>query len=347
MYKLEIVEECDEVAIVQYVDRQMTLGTKGRRILIRKPLEEEWQLYAKFPFVWEDLFAWNRLASRVLRIEKCIICPTRSGKFLGIRKGRVYDVSARHARELFSIQGRAPLPRGITSSIDGEIFFGEYFSNKERGPVNIWAVKPDLLSYRRAHTFPANCVRHVHGLYSDPHEPGRIWVTTGDLNGECHIYYSDDGFKSMERIGDGTQLWRAVSLMFTENTVCWFTDTNLDYNFFVELDRTTMEATALFDVDNSTLYSCRTADGYYLAASVVEAGDFTKSNSAVIRVSKDCRDWRRVASYEKDGYSPVYFGFGAISFPSGTFESGNIWVSGKGLRGFDGFSRLLSLKEDA
>jgi hypothetical protein len=343
MYKLEIVEKSEEVAIVHYVDGRGTWGTKGRKILFRKPSKKGWQIIAKFPFVWEDLFGWNRLASRALRIEKCIVYPTELGKLLGIRKGKVFDLSAGDARELFTIQGRAPLLRGVACSVNGELFFGEYLSNKERRPVNIWAVRSDLSSYRKAYIFPSGSIRHIHGLYSDPLKPERIWVTTGDLDGECYIWYSDDGFKSIERIGDGTQLWRAVGLLFTEEAVNWFTDTNLADNHFVSMNRKSMEAEILFDVDNSTLYSCRTTDGYYIASSIVEEGEFVKSKKATIRVSKDCQNWESVLSFEKDKYSKRLFGFGSLSFPSGKFSSNSVWLSGKGLKDIEGISRDMEL----
>ncbi len=346
MYKLEVVEKCEEVAVVHYVDERGTWGTKGQKILFRKPSEKGWQIIAKFPFIWEDLFDWNRLASRALRIEKCIVYPTELGKLLGIRKGKVYDLSAGNARELFSIQGRAPLLRGVACSANGELFFGEYLSNKDRGPVNIWAVRSDLSSYRKAYTFPASSIRHIHGLYNDPFKPERIWVTTGDLDGECYIWYSDDGFKSIERIGNGTQLWRAVGLLFTEDSVNWFTDTNLADNHFVSMNRKSMEADILFDVDNSTLYSCKTTDGYYIASTIVEEGEFIKSNKATIRVSKDCRNWEPVLSFEKDKYSKVYFGFGVISFPMGYFSSNEIWISGSGFLELGGRSGLFSVDND-
>ncbi len=345
MYKLEIVEKSEEVAVVHYVDERGTWGTKGRKILFRKPSQKGWQIIAKFPFIWEDLFGLNRLASRALRIEKCIVYPTESGKLLGIRKGKVYDLSAGNARELFSIQGRAPLLRGVARSADGELFFGEYLSNKERGSVNIWAIRSDLSSYRKAYFFPSGSIRHIHGLYCDPFKPERIWVTTGDLNGECYIWYSDDGFKSIERIGDGTQLWRAVGLLFTEEAVNWFTDTNLADNHFVRMDRKTMKAEILYDVDNSTLYSCRTTDGYYIASTIVEEGEFIKSNKATIRVSKDCLNWKSVLSFEKDRYSKVYFGFGAISFPVGQIKSGEVWMNGTALRGVDRCSLRVSIRD--
>lgn len=346
MYKLEIVEKSEEVAVVHYVDERGTWGTKGRKILFRKPSEKGWKIIAKFPFIWEDVFAWNRLASRALRTEKCIVYPTESGKLLGIRKGKVYDLSVGNARGLFSIQGRAPLLRGVARSADGELFFGEYLSNKERGPVKIWAIRSDLSSYRKAYIFPSGSIRHIHGLYSDPFKPERIWVTTGDLNGECYIWYSDDGFKSTERIGDGTQLWRAVGLLFTEDAVNWFTDTNLADNHFVRMDRKTLKAEILLDVDNSTLYSCRTTDGYYIASTIVEEGEFIKSNKATIRVSKDCRNWEPVLSFVKDKYHKACFGFGVASFPMGIFSSNEIWISGSGLLELEGRSGLFSMRTD-
>jgi len=104
-----------------------------------------------------------------------------------------------------------------------------------------------------------------------------------------------------------------------------------------------MKAEILFNVDNSTLYSCKTTDGYYIASTIVEEGEFIKSNKATIRVSKDCLNWESVLSFEKDRYSKVYFGFGAISLPTGNYTSEEVWISGSALNRFDGFPLKTAL----
>ncbi len=346
MSRFKILEECKEVAVVHYVDEKGAWGTKGRNILFRSPKSNKWDRIADFPFVLEDLLGWNRLASRGLRVNKCIILPTDSGSLLGIRKGKVYKISSETVSELFQIQGRAPLLRGVAKSKTEEIYFGEYFSNRERGPVHIWAVSHDMASYRKAFTFPAGSIRHIHGLYNDPFQQDRVWVTTGDLNGESFIWFSDDGFQTVTRLGDGTQLWRAVGLLFTEDSVCWFTDTNLADNHFVLMDRDSMKASILFDLDNSTLYSCRTNDGLFIASTIVEEGEFIKSNRATISISDDCKTWRNIMSFEKDLFPKTYFGFGLISFPSGSFSSKEVWISGMSLKGIDGYCKKISFPGD-
>ena len=341
-----IAEECKDVSIVHYVNERGTWGTKGRNIFFRSHKSNKWKKIAEFPFILEDTVGWNRLASRALRVNKCIILPTDSGDLLGIRKGKVYKISSTKVSELFQIQGRAPLLRGVSRSQNKEIYFGEYLSNRERGPVNIWAVSHDMTSYRKAFSFQAGSIMHIHGLYDDPYNKQRVWVTTGDLNGECFIWFSDDGFRTITRLGDGTQLWRAVGLLFTENSVCWFTDTNLADNHFVHMDRKNQKAFIVSDVENSTLYSCRTTDGLYFASTIVEEGAFIKSSRATIRISHDCKNWEEIVSFEKDSYPKTYFGFGLISFPLGSFSSKEVWISGTALKSFDGFCKKISLLGD-
>jgi len=340
----EIVEKTNKVSIIHYVGDEKIFGSKGRRVYLRKKTDKGWNHYKSFPFIWEDLFSFNRLASRALRLDKCIVFPTKIGKIMGIRKGKVYDLTDRNPIKLFDIKGRAPLYRGIVENENG-IFFGEYLSNRDRNEIRIWNTSSDLKKSEVVYTFKKNTIRHIHGLYKDPFEMNRIWLTTGDLNGECYICYTDDNFKTLNKIGNGTQLFRAVGLLFTKEKVCWFTDTNLDQNYFVKMSKKDFKVEKEFPVDNSTLYSCMTTDGYYVASTIVEEGEYIKSNKATIRMSKDCLNWKKVKSYEKDRYSKKYFGFGSVIFSKGSFSSENIWFSVAALKGFHG-SALLKIKVD-
>jgi hypothetical protein len=62
-------------------------------------------------------------------------------------------------------------------------------------------------------------------------------VTTGDEQGECHIYRTDDRFRTFERIGDGSQVWRAVRLFFTAQHVAWLMDSQDERNFACRISR--------------------------------------------------------------------------------------------------------------
>jgi hypothetical protein len=45
----------------------------------------------------------------------------------------------------------------------------------------------------------------------------RCIVLTGDAGSECRIMRTEDGFASVETVGEGDETWRAVSVLFDEN----------------------------------------------------------------------------------------------------------------------------------
>ena len=77
--------------------------------------------------------------------------------------------------------------------------------------------------------FPA--CRHIHTLVVDPYT-GHIWIGTGDIGVQNHIYYSDDKGDSWKQIGYGTQEWRVLSIWFTANYVYWAMDSQEKQKIF-------------------------------------------------------------------------------------------------------------------
>lgn len=76
-------------------------------------------------------------------------------------------------------------------------------------------------------------VRHVHAVQHDPYGD-ELWVTTGDADDECLIGRlrgaegadggSGDERLRLDRVGGGSQEWRAVELAFTPEAVVWGVD---------------------------------------------------------------------------------------------------------------------------
>jgi len=342
--KLKILHRNDRAVIVHHVDERGAWVTHDREILYGSGKGGEWEIRGEFPFAMpRDMFAWSRPTHRAMRVDKCNLYPTRMGKLLGIRAGTVYAIEGGRTHPLFSIQGDCVLHRGIAETHEGSLYFGEYFRNPERGPVRIWRLSPDLCTYHVAYTFPKGSARHVHGVYSDPYFKNRLWVTVGDYEKECFLVVTDDGFKTVERIGEGTQLWRAVGLLFTEKAICWLTDSHLEQNYVVSMDRDNFQLNTHGEVENSSWYCAQTSDGLFMAATTVEKGPGVKTDNASLLVSKDGIHWEKVASFRKDFLPLQPFGYGVISFPSGSFSSRLFWISGEGLVGLDGCSLLCSL----
>jgi hypothetical protein len=303
-----------------------------------KPGDEVWQTVAAFPFAFpRDLFNFSRPTARAMRSDKCNIYVNRFGKLLGIRSGMVYRIEKEKAIPLFAIQGDCVLHRSISEDEEGNFYFGEYFMNPGRLPVNIWQVSSDLTQWRKMHDFHE--IRHVHGIYRDPYQKQVYWVTVGDFEGECFLMKSEDCFGTFTRIGDGSQTWRAVNLFFTPEHISWLTDSNLEVNHACRMNRKSGELEIGQTMDSSTWYGCTTIEGVHLAFSTIERGPAILSDESSVLISEDAFHWDKIFSFKKDPWKPVQvFKYGVISCPSGDVSIKNLYLSGEGLIGLDGIS---------
>jgi len=339
---------------VHHVDERGVWASKGRRVFHAITSGDEWNEVARFPIGnAKDFLEYPRLARRLLRTDKCSLYPTREGKLLGIRRGGVYDLSTKHAgesdaemRALFSVHGDCVMPRAIAEDDQGRLYFGEYFGNGDRVPVRIWRVDPLLESYEVAFEFPAGKIRHVHAVHSDPYVPGRMWVTTGDFAGECHLVFTDDYFETVHYLGSGGQLWRIVGIIFKEDRLCWLTDSHIEQNYVVAMDRVRCEAEIMSKRDASSWYAAETQDGVFLATTTVEPGAGIQTDRVRLLVSEDGIEWEPAAEFSKDAYPMTGFGFGSISLPSGRYGRSEIWISGEGVHGLEGIAQLGRLTDE-
>ena len=338
-----------EVVLVHHQDERGVWATRGRTIFHALPGGDasgaSWSRIGSFPAApVTDYLGIGRLPRRFLRSEKCNVYPTRSGKLLGIRQRVVYRLDAAGGpKALFEIHGDCVMNRAIAEDADGNLFFGEYFGNPERGPVRIWKVFPDLESFELAYTLEAGRTRHIHAIHMDPFHEKRIWVTMGDYAAECYLAYTDDSFESLHFLGDGSQLWRMVGIVFQENRLCWLTDSHIEQNHIVSMDRASESAPEIHgDRDASCWFVAETSDGVYLATTTVERGAGIQTTDVRLLASEDGLEWEPVATYPTDRY-PMQLGFGSLSLPSGDFPATGFWISGEGVREVDGRSRLCRL----
>jgi hypothetical protein len=290
----------------------------------------------RFP---RDLSFGVRILERLLRADKCLVVP-HAKAIVVIRSGKVYRWDERLV-ELGVIQGDCPLHASACSGKSGALYFGEYFMNPERGPVSVFRVCPSGERLEVAYVFPAGTLRHVPGVYRDPFHHRRLRVSVGDNDGECHLYWTDDEFNSLSRIGDGSQLWRAVGLVFTPTKVIWGTDSPHRTNHFVSWDRHNGELEVGQKVDGTVWYAGTTSDGIFFAGTSVEKGPGVTTNKASVYLSSDGHEWSPCVSFTKDALPMPLFKWGTLSFPTGTFPASRIWISGEALRGLDGVSQLL------
>lgn len=332
------------LSLVQHADERGVWATAGRRILFKGHGHGRWQRLATFPRSWPtDLAAPLRPLRRVLRADKCNVYPTRNGRLLGIRGGQVYRIDGEVFTPLFRLQGDCVMSRSIAETAEGELYLGDYFMNPDRRPARIHRVSPGLDRHEVACELTSPRVRHVHAVHVDPCVPGRLWVTTGDFENECYLGVSDDGFRSLRFLGDGSQRWRVVGLLFFEDRLAWGTDTHIAQNHVVTMDRASETITLHGERDASSWYAAQTTDGLCLATTTVEPGPGIHTDRARLLGSEDGIEFEVLAEYPKDRWPLRFFGFGSLALPSGRFSSQSFYLSGEGLAGFEGSTRHCSV----
>lgn len=331
-----------QATIIHHIDEDEGIwATKNRRIIYGK--NGRWREIAQFPLSYpQDLFGFSRPTSRAFRSDKCNLYQNQSGRLFGIRAGIAYKIAQGKTFKLFDIQGDCVLHGSIGEDPYGNIYFGEYFMNPERKAVRIWRVDQDLASWRVAAELKN--IRHIHGIYQDTFNPQFFWVTVGDFEGECFILRTADFFKTFDWFGDGSQIWRAVRLFFSEESINWLTDSNIEQNYACRMRRNDLKLEVGHSVDTSTWYGCQTGEGLYVAFTTVERGPAIQTNESSILISKDAFHWKKIFGFRKDFWRPVQlFKYGVISCPSGIMTNKKIYVSGEGLVGLDGISLCASI----
>lgn len=339
--KLRVVKEIDQ-EVIHYADSEKVISSKFNHLTIR---EADWKKEIRLPVSMLTRFlGMFRLIRRFLRLEKMWVIPLASG-YVVFWQRRVYHLS-RDCSQLtctMKLTGFRSLLYNTVASIDGnELFFGEYGRPHPEGK-SIYRSINGGLSWEKVFNFPKDKIRHIHSCNWDPYEE-KIWVCTGDREGQSYILCADKEFKEVEWIGDGTQSYRAINLFFEEETVHWLMDSPLKEAYHIKLDRKTRNIEIKQSLPGPVWYSKKLADGYYVAATAQEKGPSQIDDKLHFIVSKDLVKWEETATFAYDGLPKGWFHFGLIAFAPGTQSSQGFYMFCVGVKGFDGKAYLCKLE---
>jgi hypothetical protein len=263
--------------------------------------------------LWKIVASRSRLAQRLLRFMVMNVVPLDDGSlFVTFDKsvGMVRDGKYKHLDGL-----KRPcrvLRGGCAVDESGDVYFGEYLANTERGPLHIYRYRRGEDAVRVVHTFAAGEIRHVHGLYHDKFT-NSIWCLTGDDERECNFLRSGDGLKTVETIGTGDESWRAVSLLFGERSVFYGTDAEYRDNNIFELDRVSGQRRDLGSVSGTVFYSKQVGPDLFFTTTAENAPSQAENVAELWLVSNG--KCRQLAKFKKDRWHTSLFQFGTIHFP--------------------------------
>lgn len=237
------------------------------------------------------------------------------------------------------------LRSGCAVDKNGVVFLGEYLDNKQRSPIRIYQYVQGSMQIEVVYTFPANSIRHIHGIYSDPYTKD-LWCVTGDYGNECRILRTPDSFRHLEIIGEGDESWRCVSLLFAENALYYATDSEFQQNRIYRIDRKTGKRDELANLDGLVYYSYALGEDLFFGVTAElcpwQKGSAHKGRSASLwHVSED-GNIQKLIAFEKDHLSVKYFMPGTLHFPRGPGLLTTFYFHCVGLNGTDNLTYRVS-----
>lgn len=279
-------------------------------------------------------FDYSHLFNRLLRLGIRTLYILKSNTVLVISEGIIYRYASK-TRKLKKVNvlrnGRGPLRNGITEDREGNVYYGEYWSNKERNCVNLYKSTDDGQTWNIIHSFREIPIRHIHAVQYDSFL-NLLWLCTGDKDEECMIAYSKDFGKTFTEIGIGSQKWRAMSLTFTKNYLYWGTDNPSGHNNIFQWRRSDRFLKEIATV-KGPVYDSIKIGNKILFSTAVEKGEGNQDGYARIYCVNKNLDNIELFKSKKDSWHPVLFGYGRLELVLGDIEAGSFWVVTRGLVG--------------
>jgi hypothetical protein len=301
-----------------YWDHRILYASRGYQIVRLVPDDSttEWQFVAAFrPLWWRRLTSQTTLTSRLVRDGFHALAMLSDGTMVGAVPGAIVTRTAGSGEFHVThriLRGTRPLH--ITSTPEGTIYWGEYFDNRERAEVHVYASQDRGVTWQVAYTFPAGNIRHVHNIVHDRWRQ-RLWILTGDEGAECKVLRATCDLHSIETVISGNQQARAVAAIPTPEALYLSTDTPYEQNHVYRLDRAgRLEQVA--DLNASSIYGCQAGPGLFFSTMVEPSARNTDREVHLVG-SPDGTRWQTLARWKKDNLSMKYFQYGNAFLPNG------------------------------
>ena len=85
----------------------------------------------------------------------------------------------------------------------------------------------------------------------------------------------------METVGEGDETWRAVSMVFTEDSIYYGTDAEYRANQIYRIDRKTGERESLGEINGTVFYSKRIGENLYFTTTAENAPAQTENVASI------------------------------------------------------------------
>lgn len=327
------------------INNKVFYAAKGYKIFKSFNSGKNWELDGTVKDVKYGLIAnTSRLLARLFRAEISNLIVLQNGSRIITAKKGIFLAQAHKKifEKTFTIT-RGNRPMNICEDKHGTLYFGEYFSNQNRDEVHIYKSVDSGKLWNICYTFPQKMIRHIHGIFYDKYED-LVWFATGDLDGECIIGNTNDGFDTVNIFKQGGQIYRAVQLLFFKDFIIYGTDTEYEKNYIYKIDRKDGSEHCLQELQGSVLSSC-SFENYAVISTAVEPSEVNHDIHSYIWFTQDGLQWKELYKAKKDSLHPKYFQYGSFKFPVGAIDSDKVIFSGHALEGLDNKTIIYSFTE--
>ncbi len=302
-------------------DAHALYGCRGYEIVrLHADKSLQWEPVARFrPVWWRNLTSRNTLSYRLVRDgfhALAVLCGSADDQtIVGAVPGAL--VTRTPGSDEFQISHRiqrGARPLHITSAPNGNIYWGEYFDNRERAEVHIYVSNDRGRTWQVAYTFPAGSTRHVHNIVYD-RWGDCLWILTGDDGDECKVMRASCDLRSLEVVLAGHQQARAVAAIPTQQGLYLSTDTPFEANHVYCLDRNG-SVEPVGDLASSSIYGCLVGEAMFFST-MIEPSSVNTSREVNLAASRDGTNWQVVAYWKKDWLPLRYFQYGNAFLPDG------------------------------
>jgi hypothetical protein len=306
-------------------DGDLLYGCRGYEIIrlrVRPRIDQNahWERVARFrPAWWRSLTSQVTMTYRLMRDgfhALAIFGDSLHGQtMVGAVPGALVTCApgGDEFRVTHQIQ-RGTRPLHVTAVPSGTIYWGEYFDNRERVEVHIYASTDHGRTWQIAYTFPPGAIRHIHNIVYD-RWGDCLWILTGDDGAECQVLRASCDLRSIDLVLAGNQQTRAVAAIPTQNGLYLSTDTPFEKNHVYRLNRAG-SVESVGDLASSSIFGCRVGEAMFFST-MVEPSAVNTNREVHLAGSRDGTNWRVLARWRKDNWPLRYFQYGNAILPDG------------------------------
>ncbi len=286
----------------------------------------------------------SRLACRLLRHEVRALLRTTEGTLVaasreGVFYGRAGDPTLRSCEV---DHGDLPLlpPMRLGAGPNGAVVFGEYGDGRRR-PIRLFASLDGGRQFAPVCRFPAGTVAHIHNVIYD-FASEHYWILAGDRDAEPGFGRLSTDLQHFEWFVKGEQRFRAVVFFDLGDRLLYATDSEVEQNALVTLDKKTGRTERLREFEGSCIYGCRYGDVLALTTTV-EPSAVNRYDRSSLWLSRDGEYWQRAWEARKDHWSSKYFQYGSLVLPVGATDREIVAFSGQAVADVDGMTVFASI----